>query len=73
MHEAEIGRSQCKAGPGKKCETLSEKTTIAERFREWLKWYSILPSKHKALSSNPNPAKNKIHVGVTDGCRRESK
>jgi hypothetical protein len=42
-------------------KTLSPKNpTQKQRLLEWLKWKN-LPSKHEALSSNPNSQKGKVN------------
>jgi hypothetical protein len=52
--EVQIGRSLSKANPRKKCNTLSKNNLSVAQGVEHL------PSKHKALHSNPNTEKLKI-------------
>jgi hypothetical protein len=59
--EAEVGGSPFKA-PGKKHESLSEKIIITKKKKKRVGHWSNgrnLPSKYKALASNPSTAKNK--------------
>jgi hypothetical protein len=48
----EIGESQSEAGPGQKCETLSEKQTKAKRAGGVAEVVEHLLRKHEVLSSN---------------------
>jgi hypothetical protein len=57
--EVEIGGSRSKAYPRQKVQAPISKVTKIKRAGDITQVVEQLPSKHKALSSNPSTGKNK--------------